>query len=338
MENYSLIKKIFEELIINNELKKDIMFEEKEFYDQNISTSFKISGRVSKSREEKLFLFKESLINSFSEKIGANFVNENFKNIWQVDCGISVGDQFPALDLLGLNGAKINFEPENDKLLLIDFWNINCQFCKPLMEKYVKFYESKKKENRISIVGISNDKNYQDWKRFVATQKWHTIPQYMKSGVTDSLGIIGVPFILIVNKHKEIIYADRAYKIDVERTLDNEKGEISYFPEYSDIDIGDENFLEKSSIEKLKIVSEINEIFKNEGINNISLTVSVKITIINNKNTRKVFAKLNGSRLKYDEEKFEKILKKIQSDFKFSAIQIDVNIIESLVIDLDQDF
>lgn len=336
MEFYPTLKEIIIEQINLNELNNDIIFEEKQFFSVNIEQSFNILGRVSKSKEEKLSNFKNELKNKLNDKIGAKFVDENFDSIWQVGCGINVGEIFPALELFGLNGNKINFNTENDKITLIDFWNINCQYCKPLMEKYVRLYEKLKDLKKFLIVGISNDKNSQDWKKFVASQKWHTIPQYVKSGVTDSLGIIGVPFIIIVNKNKEIIYSDRAYKINVELTL--EKGEIVYTPEYSGDSLGNMNFAEMTFSDKINIIDEINQLFKSQGMNNVLFTVLFKKTYSNKNLINKVIAKLSGTRFKFDDEKFNTILIKIKQQYNFENIQQEVTVTESLVINADEDF
>jgi thiol-disulfide isomerase/thioredoxin len=336
MELHTTMKEIIIEHINLFEFSHEIAYEEKYVFSSNIEQSFKIVGRVPKSQEEKLNDFKNELIDKLTEKLGANFVKENFDSIWQVGCGITVGSVLPTLELFNLNANKITFNTDNDKITLIDFWNINCQYCKPLMEKYVRFFEKKKDENKFAIVGISNDKNNQDWKKFVASQKWHTIPQYVKAGVTDSLGIIGVPFIVIVNKNKEVIYADRAYKINVEITL--EKGEIVFTNEYSYEDLGNINFFDKDPFERIKIVEEINQLFKTGGLNNIVFTITAKRNNVNKKEYRKVLPKLTGSRFKFDDEKFNSILEKIQKEYSFEEIQQEITVTESLVINADEDF
>jgi thiol-disulfide isomerase/thioredoxin len=336
MEFHTTMKEIIIEQINLFEFSQEIVYEEKQIFSSNIEQSFKIVGRVPKSKEEKLEDFKNELICKLTEKIGANFVKENFDSIWQVGCGITVGSIFPTLELFNLNANKITFNTDNNKITLIDFWNINCQYCKPLMEKYVRFFEKKKDENKFVIVGISNDKNNQDWKKFIASQKWHTIPQYVKAGVTDSLGIIGVPFIVIVNKNKEVIYSDRAYKINVEMTL--EQGEIVFTHEYSNEDVGNINFFEKNPFDRIKIVDEINQLFKSGGLNNIVFTVTVKRNNVDKREYRKVFAKLTGSRFKFDDEKFSSILEKIKKEYDFEEIQQEITVTESLVINADEDF
>ena len=124
------MRDIFVDFVKTSELSNDIVFEEKENYASNIEKSYKILGRVSKGREEILSKFKENLLKLFKEKIGANGIVEDFESIWQVSCGISVNDIFSTQELFALNGNKINFSTDNEKITLIDFWNINCQYCR----------------------------------------------------------------------------------------------------------------------------------------------------------------------------------------------------------------
>jgi len=117
-----------------------------------------------------------------------------------------------AYSLIDVKGDTIKPAIKKDKLYLIDFWFVKCLPCvadhKLIQQRLTDF-----REHNIEVVGVANEKLYDDWNNYLAKHryKWTNYKQIYQTNnsPTNNLGIDVYPTYIIVNSKGEI--APRRY-------------------------------------------------------------------------------------------------------------------------------
>ena len=123
--------------------------------------------------------------------------------------GLQVGDQAPNLDLLTLDGKKVNIPLSGNKPTVLNFWATWCPPCKkeiPVLEKFQKEHSDK-----ISVIGVADyigekkDKSFV--KNFVAKNGITYQVLFDEKGENfQKYGVLTIPTTYFIDKNGKIIY------------------------------------------------------------------------------------------------------------------------------------
>lgn len=131
----------------------------------------------------------------------------NFVLYGKLDKGINVSDQKLLID-----STFINFREIRKKYVLLDFWSSKCGVCFRTFPKVQKLYDEFKEKENVMIASVfvaHDDETYSDGTRLLQ-KDGYTFPVIgctdWNSSLISTLGINGVPTVIILNEKKEVIF------------------------------------------------------------------------------------------------------------------------------------
>jgi peroxiredoxin len=119
-----------------------------------------------------------------------------------------VGKSAPELSLPDINGNKINLSSFKGKYVLVDFWASWCVPCRHENPNVVQAYNKYKTKN-FTILGVSLDKEKEDWLNAVQHDKlaWTQVSdlQEWNSLAVTTFNFNGIPFNVLIDPDGKII-------------------------------------------------------------------------------------------------------------------------------------
>jgi peroxiredoxin len=119
-----------------------------------------------------------------------------------------VGKQAPELSLPDINGNQVKLSSYKGKYVLVDFWASWCLPCRRENPNVVEAYNKYKNRN-FTIVGVSLDKEKEDWVNAVQKDKlsWTQVSdlQEWNSIAVSTYGFSGIPFNVLIDPDGKII-------------------------------------------------------------------------------------------------------------------------------------
>jgi len=116
--------------------------------------------------------------------------------------------QAPELSLPDVNGKTITLSSFKGKFVLVDFWASWCLPCRRENPNVVQAY-NKYKDKNFTILGVSLDKEKEDWVGAIQSDKllWTQVSdlQEWKSAAVSTFNFSGIPFNVLVDPEGKII-------------------------------------------------------------------------------------------------------------------------------------
>jgi peroxiredoxin len=119
-----------------------------------------------------------------------------------------IGKQAPELSLPDINGNEIKLSSFRGKFVLVDFWASWCLPCRRENPNVVEVYNKYKSQN-FTILGVSLDKEKEDWVEAIRKDKlsWAQVSdlQEWRSTAVTAYSFNGIPFNVLVDPNGKII-------------------------------------------------------------------------------------------------------------------------------------
>lgn len=111
----------------------------------------------------------------------------------------------PEFKLTDLEGKTQQLSALQGKVVLLDFWASWCGPCRRNNPKLIKLYKEFK-DKGLEIVGISLDKNADNWKNAVQQDGLSWMQLIDKTGtVADEWGVQYIPYAVIIDKKGNVV-------------------------------------------------------------------------------------------------------------------------------------
>ena len=119
-----------------------------------------------------------------------------------------IGKQAPELSLPDINGKAINLSSFKGKYVLVDSWASWCLPCRQENPNVVQVYNKYKNKN-FTILGVSLDKEKDDWLNAIQKDKlsWTQVSDLREwnSQAVSTFDFTGIPFNVLVDPDGKII-------------------------------------------------------------------------------------------------------------------------------------
>ncbi|MFA6128336.1 MAG: TlpA disulfide reductase family protein [Bacteroidales bacterium] len=114
------------------------------------------------------------------------------------------GKPVPGFTFPDTTGRMVSLSDFKGKWVLLDFWYVDCPWCRKLTPHMIEIYKDWKDSKNFEIVSISVDKpkDYQRWKEAIVEDKspWTQVLDSTKT-YPDEYGIIGYPTLILVDPY-----------------------------------------------------------------------------------------------------------------------------------------
>ena len=135
-----------------------------------------------------------------------SFTNDDrYKSIvkeWEIADRTVAGKPAPGFSFPDTTGKMVSLSDFRGKWVLLDFWYVDCPWCRKLTPHMIEVYKDWKESKNFEIVSISVDKpkDYQRWKDAIVEDKspWTQVLDSTKT-YPDEYGITGYPTLILVD-------------------------------------------------------------------------------------------------------------------------------------------
>ncbi len=118
----------------------------------------------------------QELYDALSPEIKESNTGIKIKEALEKDANTSIGSKAPNFSAPNPNGEQLALNDVMGKVTIVDFWAAWCKPCRAENPNIVRVY-NKYKDQGLSIVGVSLDRNANDWKKAIENDGliWHNV-------------------------------------------------------------------------------------------------------------------------------------------------------------------
>jgi len=150
----------------------------------------------------------EALYETLSEEIKLTRPGKRVKKQLDKLKATAIGSAAPNFSAPTPEGAPLALADVKGKVTLIDFWAAWCKPCRMENPNIVSVYE-KYKDKGLNVVGVSLDKNAEDWKRAIADDglAWNHVSnlKHFQDPIAELYGINAIPAAFLLDENGVII-------------------------------------------------------------------------------------------------------------------------------------
>jgi len=129
---------------------------------------------------------------------------------------LKVGEKAPEFNIVTIDGRKLNLNELKGKYVLLDFW---ATWCAPCMAEipFIKEMRQKYPENKLAIIGISQDRDSQKMVDAVKRLDMNWLHYYdVNYEFSKNYGVNNFPTLVLLDQQGTVIYESDLEKDDKE--------------------------------------------------------------------------------------------------------------------------
>lgn len=150
----------------------------------------------------------KSLYDTLTLAVKGSYFGQKMAELVKRSEGTAIGSPAAAFSLPDVNGKQVALSSFKGKYLLIDFWASWCAPCRQENPNVVNAY-NKFKSKGFDVLGVSLDKNKEDWTRAITQDKlsWTHVSdlKYWDNEVAKLYGVQAIPANFLLDKEGNII-------------------------------------------------------------------------------------------------------------------------------------
>jgi peroxiredoxin len=152
----------------------------------------------------------QELYEGLAPEIKAGKTGLKIKEILDKEANTSIGSKAPNFSAPSPSGEKLALNDVLGKVTIVDFWAAWCRPCRAENPNVVRIY-NKYKDQGLSILGVSLDRNAEDWKNAIAQDglEWHHVSNTNYFDEIAALyNVDAIPATFILDKDGVIVAKD----------------------------------------------------------------------------------------------------------------------------------
>ena len=151
-------------------------------------------------------VYPTAAVDSMVEEAVVRARNRVIENLPKVQINIPL----PDFTIEKLDGSKFSSDELKGKTVVMDFFATWCGPCRRALPKMHQMYHAYKEDENVVFMFISTDKDRSKVKPFVENNQY-TFPVYYSSGLSETLGVKGVPTFFVIDPSGNIRYEKIGY-------------------------------------------------------------------------------------------------------------------------------
>lgn len=152
----------------------------------------------------------QELYNALTPEIKESNTGMKIKEALAKDANTSIGSKAPNFSAPNPNGEQLALNDVMGKVTIVDFWAAWCKPCRAENPNIVRVY-NKYKDQGLSILGVSLDRNAKDWKKAIEADglTWHHVSnvKYFDE-IAKLYNVDAIPATFILDENGVIVAKD----------------------------------------------------------------------------------------------------------------------------------
>jgi peroxiredoxin len=152
----------------------------------------------------------QELYDALTPEIKASNTGLKIKEVLDKEANTSIGSKAPNFSAPSPSGEELALNDVMGKVTIVDFWAAWCKPCRAENPNVVKVY-NKYKDKGLSILGVSLDRNANDWKKAIEDDGliWHHVSnvQYFDE-IAKLYNVDAIPATFILDENGVIVAKD----------------------------------------------------------------------------------------------------------------------------------
>jgi peroxiredoxin len=143
------------------------------------------------------------------DALKSHSIYKSLNSMYQRLTKVKIGSEAPDFELNDANGDKIKLSDLRGNYVLVEFWEINCDYCKDENKNLHNLY-SKYQNEDFQIISVCFDKSVKDWKEALRENgnTWLNVFEpkgYEKSAIIQEYAEASIPYYFLIDKSGNFI-------------------------------------------------------------------------------------------------------------------------------------